>query len=140
MEQVCKYFISGVTALVSYFFGGWSLFLTVLFTLNVLDFILGILASDEAPNSKQLFKGGVKKGIMWLWVGISNLIFMLLIYLGYDSSVIIPNWVAAYYILMELVSLEENSEKLGMPLPSPVRFMINKFRGIMESIFGGDKK
>ncbi|RUS55067.1 hypothetical protein QI30_08845 [Kurthia sp. 3B1D] len=139
MEHVMK-FLSFIVAGLSYFFGGWSFFLTFLFILNVLDFVLGILSSPYATSSNRLYKGGIKKGIMWMWVGISNLIYMLLLHLGFDVGIVIPNFVACYYILMELVSLEENSERMGMPMPTPVKYLVNKLREIIDGKFKIDGK
>lgn len=136
MQQIIKGGIAGVCSLFAYAFGGWSVLLTTFLILNILDFILGILASDEAINSDRLTKGGTKKMIMWMWIGIANLLYMVLQHQGYDLGVSIANWVALYYILTELISLEENSEKLGAPIPMPISFAINKFKFIIEEKFG----
>jgi len=136
MEHIFKV-ISLITASIAYFFGGWTFFLTFLFVLNILDFALGILSSEEPTSSNRLYKGGIKKGIMWMWVGVSNLVYMLLLHLGFDVGIVIPNYVACYYILMELVSLEENSERMGMPMPTPVKWLIMKLRTITDSKFKG---
>lgn len=142
MEQLAKNFIAGVTSAFTYIFGGWSILLTTLFVLNILDFILGILSSEEEPNSKRLAQGGTKKGIMWMWIAVANLVYLVLQHLGYDVGVSIANWVALYYILTEIVSLEENSAKLGSPIPQPVSFLINKMKQILETKFKveGEKK
>ena len=42
---------------------------------------------------------------------------MVLEHQGYPLGMSIANWVALYYILTELISLEENSEKLGRSNP-----------------------
>lgn len=135
MEQVSKNIIAGLTSVFTYFFGGWSVLLTSLLILNVLDFILGILSSDEEPNSKRLTEGGTKKGIMWMWILIANLVYMVLSHMGYDIGVSIANWVTLYFILTEVISLEENSAKLGSPIPQPVSFLINKLKDVVETKF-----
>lgn len=141
MEQVVKNIIAGVTSVFTYFFGGWSILLTSLLIFNVLDFILGILASDEKINSKRLTEGGTKKGIMWMWILVANLVYLVLKHLGYDVGVSIANWVTLYFILTEIISLEENSAKLGSPIPQPVSFLINKIKELIETKFqvGGGK-
>ncbi|MER2107469.1 MAG: phage holin family protein [Solibacillus sp.] len=142
MDQLVKNVIAGVSSIFTYVFGGWSILLTTLFVLNLLDFILGILSSEEEPNSKRLTEGGTKKGIMWMWILVANLVYLVLQYLGYDIGVSIANWVALYYILTEIISLEENSAKLGSPIPQPVSFLINKVKQILETKFKveGEKK
>lgn len=139
MDQLVKNVIAGVTSVITYFFGGWSILLTSLFILNILDFILGIMASDEKINSKRLTEGGTKKGIMWMWILVANLVYMVLNHMGYDVGISIANWVALYFILTEIISLEENSEKLGSPVPTPVSFLINKFKEIVETKFKIEK-
>ena len=141
MESMAKNIIAGVTSVFTYFFGGWSILLTTLLILNVMDFVLGILASDEKINSKRLTQGGTKKGIMWMWILVANLVYMVLLYLGYDLGVSIANWVTLYFILTEVISLEENSEKIGSPIPQPVSFLITKLKILIETKFkAGDLK
>ncbi|MFF5993722.1 phage holin family protein [Lysinibacillus sp. KU-BSD001] len=142
MEQLAKNIIAGITSVFTYFFGGWSILLTSLLILNVLDFALGILSSDEKINSKRLTQGGTKKGIMWMWILVANLVYMVLNHMGYDIGVSIANWVTLYFILTEVISLEENSAKLGSPIPTPVSFLINKLKDVVETKFKveGDKK
>ena len=142
MDQIIKNMIAGVTSVFTYFFGGWSILLTSLLILNVLDFILGILSSDEKINSKRLTQGGTKKGIMWMWILIANLVYLVLDHMGYDIGVSIANWVTLYFILTEIISLEENSMKLGSPIPTPVSFLINKLKDVVETKFKveGDRK
>lgn len=139
MQQIVKGGIAGGCSLFAYFFGGWSILLTTFLILNILDFILGILASDEVISSDRLTKGGTKKMIMWMWIGIANLLYMVLQNQGYDLGVSIANWVTLYYILTELISLEENSEKLGSPIPMPISFAVNKLKFLMDEKFGQQK-
>lgn len=139
MEHAVKIF-SLIAAGFSYIFGGWSFFLTFLFLLNAADFFFGILASDEPTSSNRLYKGGIKKGIMWFYVGVSNGIYLLLKYLGFDVGIVIPNYVACYYILMELVSIEESTEKLGLPMPTPIKFFVAKLRTLIDDKFKTEKE
>lgn len=142
METLIKNIFAGIASIFTYFFGGWSILLTTLLVLNALDFILGILASDEKINSKRLTQGGTKKGIMWMWILVANLVFLVLKHLGYDIGISVANWVTFYFILTEVISLEENSAKLGSPIPQPVSFLINKMKFAIEDKFNkeGDKK
>ncbi|MEK5038899.1 phage holin family protein [Sporosarcina sp. FSL K6-3457] len=133
MEEVKRYVILGVTSFVAYFLGGWSILLTALIVLNVLDYATGLTANWQQRSSLRAFQGGIKKGIMWMWVGVSNLIYLILLELGYDAGEVLPNFVALYFIVMELISLEENSKKLGLEMPTPLSFFIGKLKEIMNS-------
>lgn len=140
MDRIEQILILGPSSLISYYLGGWTLFLTVLFVLNGLDILTGFLANRKKRSSQKMYAGGIKKGIMWMWVGISNLVYMLLQHLGYNVGIIIPNYVALYFIIMEIISLEENSKKLGLDMPTPLSFFIEKLKEIFNKNTGGNMK
>lgn len=142
MEQIVKNIIAGVVSVFTYFFGGWSILLTSLFVLNILDLILAFAACEEKVRSQHLQRRGTQKGIMWMWVLVANLVYMVISYLGYDIGVSVANWVALYFILNEVIALEENSSKLGLPMPQPVIFLMDKVKDVIETKLssGGTKK
>lgn len=135
LEFGAKAGIAIVGSVFAYFFGGWSILITTLLILNVLDFVTGILASDDNVNSKRLTQGGTKKGLMWMWVLVANLLSMVVEYMGYPVGISIANAVLLYFILTEFVSLEENSQKLGSPMPTPITFLVQKLKDILEMKF-----
>ena len=142
MEHLAKNIIAGVTSIFTYFFGGWSILLTSLFVLNVLDLMLAFVACEEKVRSRHLQMRGTQKGIMWMWVLVANLVYMVISHLGYDIGVSVANWVALYFILNEVIALEENSSKLGLPMPQPVIFLMDKVKLAIETKLssGGTKK
>ncbi|QFF98807.1 hypothetical protein PB01_08155 [Psychrobacillus glaciei] len=113
--------------------------LSTLIILNGFDFVIGITANWKERSSLKAFRGGIKKGIMWMWIGIANLVYLLLSELGYEASEVLPNLAALYYIIMEIISLEENSKKLGMNMPAPLVFFIQKLKDIFNSKTGGEQ-
>lgn len=139
MQQIIKMSAAGVCSVFAYIFGGWSILLTTLLVLNILDMIVGILSSRDPLNSRRLTEGGTRKGIMWMWILIANLLHLVLEKMGYPLGVSIANWVVIYYIITELVSLEENTEKLGAPIPGPISFAVEKLKMIMNSKFENKK-
>ena len=142
MEHLAKNIIAGVVSVFTYFFGGWSILLTSLFVLNVLDLMLAFVACEEKVRSRHLQMRGTQKGIMWMWVLVANLVYMVISHLGYDIGVSVANWVALYFILNEVIALEENSSKLGLPMPQPVIFLMDKVKLAIETKLssGGTKK
>ena len=140
MEHLERVIILGVSSFVTYFLGGWSILLSALFVLNMLDYATGLTANWQQRSPLKAFQGGVKKGVMWMWIGVSNLIFLVLLDLGYDAGEILPNFIAMYFIIMELISLEENSKKLGLEMPTPLSFFIDKLKDIFNSKTGGNQK
>lgn len=90
----------------------------------VCDFFTGILKAYKAKTvvSSKLRDGGFKKG------GI-----ILVCFIGYflsamfnDSNHIISNAVLCYYIYTELVSVIENLNDLGIPLPPIIKNIVKK--------------
>lgn len=127
MENIIKTTISTIGAVISWLVGGWELLLTVLLILNVLDFITGMAANWGAISSYRGYEGIVKKGMMWVWIVAANLIYMVLLDLGYSVGQVIPDGVALLFIINELISLGENSAKLGLDMPTPIKKALDVF-------------
>ncbi|GLC88273.1 phage holin family protein [Lysinibacillus piscis] len=140
MEQIERVVILSVSSFITYFLGGWSILLTALITLNALDYATGLTANWRKRSSYKAFRGGIKKGIMWMWVGVSNLIYLILLELGYDAGEVLPNFVTLYFIILEIISLEENSKKLGLDMPTPLSFFVEKLKEIFNKSTGGNMK
>lgn len=133
LEQVLKAMISIAGGLTSYFFGGWSTLLTTLLVLNGFDYITGIAANWGQISSKRGYKGILKKCVIWIWVIVANLLYMVLRHLGFDFSQLIPDGVVILFIINEITSLGENSIKLGINIPEPIK-------RALEIMKKGDKK
>ena len=135
MENVAKTVLLAVGSVISWLVGGWSLLLTVLLIFNALDFITGIMASWGNISSRVAYRGIIKKCMMWVWVVVSNLVYIVLLDEGYTIGEIIPNSVVVLFIINELISLGENSAKLGLYMPEPIVRALEIF-----NTKGGDKK
>lgn len=135
-----KFILSTIGGFLSWLIGGWSLLLTVLLVLNVFDFITGMAAAWGGISSKRGFQGIVKKGLMWVWVVIANLIYLVLVDQGFTIGQVIPDAVVILFILNEIISLGENSEKLGVSVPEPVRRALAIFQKGLENKGKGENK
>lgn len=135
MENVAKTVLLAVGSVISWLVGGWSLLLTVLLIFNALDFITGIMASWGNISSRVAYQGIIRKCMMWVWVVVSNLVYFVLLDEGYTIGEIIPNSVVILFIINELISLGENSAKLGLNMPEPVMRALEIF-----NTKGGNKK
>lgn len=131
MEGI-KVTITVIGGAIAYAVGGWSILLTTLLILNAFDYLSGWMANLGNISSKIGFRGVIKKGMMWVWIVVANLVYLVLQHMGYDFGEIIPNAVALSFIVNELVSLGENSIKLGISVPAPVQKAL--------AIFGDMKK
>lgn len=135
MENAAKAMLLSVCSVISWLVGGWSLLLTALLIFNALDFMTGIMASWGSISSRVAYRGIIKKCMMWVWVVAANLIYRVLLDGGYSIGEVIPNSVTILFIINELISLGENSAKLGLNMPSPIVRALEIF-----NTKGGDKK
>lgn len=120
MEGI-KVTVTVIGGAIAYAVGGWSILLTTLLILNAFDYLSGWMANLGNISSKIGFRGVIKKGMMWVWIVVANLVYLVLQHMGYNFGEVIPNAVALSFIVNELVSLGENSIKLGIAVPSPVQ-------------------
>lgn len=127
METIFKMLITTVGGVISWMVGGWGLLLTVLLIFNVLDYITGTMANWGNISSKRGYQGIIKKGMMWVWIVVANLVYLILLDMGYSIGQVIPDGVAFLFIINELVSLGENSTKLGLDMPTPVKKALDIF-------------
>ncbi|USK85742.1 phage holin family protein [Peribacillus asahii] len=121
MENFFQITIATIGGLIGWLVGGWSVLLTVLLILNTFDFITGMAANWGQISSKRGYEGIIKKGMMWVWIVVANLIYLVLDHQGLKIGGVIPNAVAILFILNEVASLGENSAKLGINIPEPVQ-------------------
>lgn len=132
--DLLKLIISVLTGFIGWLVGGWTLLLSVLFILNIIDYATGITAAAlyGKISSKQGLKGIVKKIMIWVWVAVANLVYMTTNHLGLDLGQILPNAVAVLFIINEVVSIGENSGKLGYPVPEPIAHALEVFNKTKE--------
>lgn len=132
MEQSLKFLLSTVGGVVSWLVGGWGLLMTVLLILNAVDLLTGMAANWGIISSKRFYQGIIKKGMMWVWIVVANLIYLVLQDQGFSIGQIIPDAVVLMFILNELMSLGENSAKLGVDMPAPVKKALEIFNAKEE--------
>ena len=108
--------VGGAAAL--YLFGGWSALLGVLLAFVVIDYISGVLASwTEGGLSSSIGLIGIaKKVFIFAMVAVAHLVDTALgeLHLFRDATVF-------FYLANELLSIVENSGRIGLPVPEPIR-------------------
>lgn len=127
MDKWFQTIISVAGGFLSWLVGGWSLLLTVLLLLNIFDYITGVAANWGQISSKAGFRGIIKKGLIWIWVAIANLIYIVLLDQGLSIGQVIPDAVVIAFIINEIVSIAENSAKLGVNIPEPIQKALDVF-------------
>lgn len=129
----------GICQIVFTFLGGWlGYFLGgcdgLLFTLLVFvsaDYITGVMCAiiDKRLNSKEGFQGICRKVIIFLLVGIAQMIDVNVIATGS----VLRSAVIFFYLSNEGLSVLENSAHLGLPIPE-------KLKDVLEQLHHREEK
>ena len=130
IETVCA--MAG--GLIGYFFGSFSDgLIKALFIITVIDYITGVVKAVMRRNlsSEIGYKGIVKKFMMFLIVGVANIIdehlFVMLTFTGSDGN-IMRDAVILFFIVNECISILENAVLAGVPVPEQLRGALLQFR------------
>ena len=114
----------GIVSLMSWFFGGRDGFLMVLLTFMVIDQFSGLAAgwAEHKISSEAGFKGILKKCLILAFVGMAHLmdeyLFAHTVFGEHETA---RNVIALIYIGNEGISIIENSDRLGIPIPGFIR-------------------
>ena len=108
-----------------WFLGGCDGLLYALVVFVVIDYVTGVMCAviDRNLSSEVGFRGIFKKVMVFLLVGIANIIDVQVI----GTGCILRTAVIFFYISNEGVSLLENAGHLGLPIPE-------KLKGILEQL------
>lgn len=102
-----------------WFLGGCDGLLYTLIAFAVVDYITGVMCAitDKKLTSKVGFKGICRKVLMFLLVGIANILDVQVI----GTGSVLRTAIIFFYISNEGVSLLENSARLGLPIPQKMK-------------------
>lgn len=117
-----------------WFLGGYNGLLYTLITFAVVDYITGVMCAivDKKLTSKVGFKGICRKVLMFLLVGIANILDVQII----GTGSVLRTATIFFYISNEGVSLLENASYLGLPIPQKVKDVLAQLHDRSEK---GDK-
>ena len=124
LECTVDFVFGGVVGIMSWFFGGKDGFLMVLVTFMIIDQLsgLGVGWLERKLSSEAGFKGLLKKCLILAFVGMAHLMDeYLLVHTVLGDTEAIRNIVCLFYIANEGISIVENADKLGIPIPEIVR-------------------
>lgn len=112
------------------FLGGADGFLYTLIAFAVLDYITGVTCAIVNKNlsSEVGFKGICRKVVIFILVGIANLIDVHII----GSGSVLRTAIIFFYISNEGVSLLENASTLGLPVPSKLKEILKQIHNKSE--------
>ena len=113
-----------------YFRGGWDGLLYALIAFVVIDYITGVMCAiiDRKLSSAVGFKGIFRKVLIFLLVGIANIIDVQVI----GTGAVLRTAVIFFYISNEGVSLLENAGHLGLPIPEKIKTVLEQLHDRAE--------
>ena len=113
-----------------YFLGGCDGLLYALIAFVVIDYITGVMCAiiDRKLSSAVGFKGIFRKVLIFLLVGIENIIDVQVI----GTGAVLRTAVIFFYISNEGVSLLENAGHLGLPIPEKIKTVLEQLHDRAE--------
>ena len=107
-----------------YFLGGCDGLLYALIAFVAIDYITGVMCaiSDKTLSSEVGFKGICRKMLIFLLVGIGNIIDVQVL----GSPGVLRTAVIFFYLSNEGVSLLENAAHLGLPVPDDIKTVLEQ--------------
>ena len=113
------------------FLGGCDGLLYALLAFVVVDYITGVMCaiSDHTLSSEVGFKGICRKVLIFLLVGIANILDVQVI----GTGSVLRTAVIFFYISNEGVSLLENAAHLGLPVPEKIKIVLEQLHDRAES-------
>lgn len=109
---------------VGYFVGGCDGLLYALLAFVVIDYITGVMCAvaDRKLSSEVGFKGICRKVLIFLLVGIANILDVNVV----GTGSVLRTAVIFFYISNEGVSLLENAAHLGLPVPDKMKAVLDQ--------------
>ena len=114
-----------------YFLGGCDGLLYALIAFVVIDYITGVMCAinDKTLSSEVGFRGICRKVLIFLLVGIANILDVQVI----GTGSVLRTAVIFFDISNEGVSLLENAAHLGLPVPEKIKTVLEQLHDRSES-------
>lgn len=136
-EQMMKTFWNGIQLVftltggwLGYFLGGCDGLLIALVAFVVLDYISGVMCAiaDKTLSSEVGFKGICRKVLIFLLVGVANILDVQVI----GTGSVLRTAVIFFYLSNEGVSLLENAARIGLPVPEKLKVVLQQLHNKSE--------
>ena len=113
-----------------YFLGGCDGLLYALIAFVVIDYITGVMCAiaDKTLSSEVGFKGICRKVLIFLMVGIANILDVYVI----GTGSVLRTAAIFFYISNEGISLLENASHLGLPVPGKIKDVLQQLHDRAE--------
>ena len=122
--NVIQVAFAAVGGWLGYFLGGCDGLLYALLAFVVLDYITGIMCAvaDKKLSSEVGFKGICRKVLIFLLVGIANVLDVEVL----KTGSVLRTAVIFFYLSNEGLSLVENAAYLGLPIPEKLHKVLEQ--------------
>lgn len=113
-----------------WFLGGCDGLLYALIAFVAIDYITGVMCAinDHSLSSEVGFRGICRKVLIFLLVGIANILDVNVI----GTGSVLRTAVIFFYISNEGVSLMENASHLGLPVPEKIKVVLEQLHDRAE--------
>ena len=125
-----QFVFTAVGGWLGYFLGGCDGLLYALLAFVVIDYLTGVMCAinDKALSSEVGFRGICRKVLIFLLVGIANILDVNVI----GTGSVLRTAVIFFYISNEGVSLLENASHLGLPVPQKIKEVLEQLHNRAE--------
>ena len=131
-----QFIFAGIGGWLGYFLGGFDGLMYALLAFVVLDYVTGVMCAmaDKTLSSNVGFKGICRKVLIFLLVGIANILDVHVI----GTGSVLRTAVIFFYISNEGVSLMENAAHLGLPIPEKLKAVLEQLHNRENETNGKD--
>ena len=128
--NVIQMVFAAVGGWLGYYLGGCDGLLLALVAFAAADYLTGVMCavSDRKLSSNVGFKGICRKVLIFLLVGIANILDVHVI----GTGSVLRTAVIFFYISNEGVSLLENAAHLGLPVPGKIKAVLEQLHDRAE--------
>ena len=125
-----QFVFTAVGGWLGWFLGGCDGLLYALIAFVVADYITGVMCAiiDHKLSSEVGFKGIFRKVLIFLLVGIANILDVNVI----GTGSVLRTAIIFFYISNEGVSLLENAGHLGLPIPEKLKAVLAQLHNRAE--------
>ena len=120
-----------------YFLGSCDGLVIALLSFMVVDYIIGVMCaiSDKKISLKICFRGIGKKILIFMLVGMANVLDTQVI----GTGSVLKTAVILFYLSNEGISILNNVEHLGVPIPEKLKKVLEQLHVKGEETFNKDK-
>ena len=117
---------AAIGGFIGWFWGGCDGLIYALITFVVIDYITGVMCAIVSKNlsSEIGFKGLFRKVLIFMLVGIANVVDVQIIGVGS----VLRTAVVFFYLSNEGISILENAAVLGLPIPQQLKTALRQLK------------